>query len=242
MGSGSGGVASPSDFLARAQFSDDEIAGGRRVNRAGVYCGAHIHPDHGPTISVPAAAAIEGPALGSTSGRSDPDERVRKSLPDGSIARFKALQRPLSQLVGFGCAGQGMVGEKPREPHGDATEIETLFRVLPGSDRADVSDGGHQASHPGELIGPLAAGGDQPRQIERPNAPPGAVQQVGDPRRLLPDEPGDLSHWERKAIVQQQRDLRRGPDRRVRAERQSLQESMAGSAGGPAGFDGSGSE
>jgi imidazolonepropionase-like amidohydrolase len=44
---GSGGVASPSDPLDRAQFSDDEIrAIVDEVERAGVYCTAHIHPDH----------------------------------------------------------------------------------------------------------------------------------------------------------------------------------------------------
>jgi imidazolonepropionase-like amidohydrolase len=44
---GSGGVASPSDPLDRAQFSDDEIrAVVDEVNRAGLYCTAHIHPDH----------------------------------------------------------------------------------------------------------------------------------------------------------------------------------------------------
>ncbi|MEO8453418.1 MAG: amidohydrolase family protein [Gemmatimonadota bacterium] len=44
---GSGGVASPSDPLDRAQFSDEEIrAIVDEVNRAGVYCTAHIHPDH----------------------------------------------------------------------------------------------------------------------------------------------------------------------------------------------------
>ncbi len=44
---GSGGVASPSDPLDRAQFSDAEITAiVDEVNRAGVYCTAHIHPDH----------------------------------------------------------------------------------------------------------------------------------------------------------------------------------------------------
>ncbi len=44
---GSGGVASPSDPLDRAQFSDDEIrAVVDEVERAGIYCTAHIHPDH----------------------------------------------------------------------------------------------------------------------------------------------------------------------------------------------------
>jgi imidazolonepropionase-like amidohydrolase len=44
---GSGGVASPSDPLDRAQFSDEEIrAIVDETERAGVYCTAHIHPDH----------------------------------------------------------------------------------------------------------------------------------------------------------------------------------------------------
>lgn len=44
---GSGGVASPSDPLDRAQYSDDEIrAIVDEVERAGIYCTAHIHPDH----------------------------------------------------------------------------------------------------------------------------------------------------------------------------------------------------
>jgi imidazolonepropionase-like amidohydrolase len=44
---GSGGVASPSDPLDRAQFSDEEIlAIVDEVGRAGIYCTAHIHPDH----------------------------------------------------------------------------------------------------------------------------------------------------------------------------------------------------
>src|SRR5262245_42808701 len=44
---GSGGVASPSDPLDRAQFSDDEIrAIVDEVERAGVYATAHVHPDH----------------------------------------------------------------------------------------------------------------------------------------------------------------------------------------------------
>jgi imidazolonepropionase-like amidohydrolase len=44
---GSGGVASPSDPLDRAQFSDEEIrAIVDEVHRAGIYCTAHIHPDH----------------------------------------------------------------------------------------------------------------------------------------------------------------------------------------------------
>ncbi len=43
---GSGGVASPSDPLDRAQFSDEEITAiVDEVERAGVYCTAHIHPD-----------------------------------------------------------------------------------------------------------------------------------------------------------------------------------------------------
>ncbi len=44
---GSGGVASPSDPLDRAQFSDEEIlAIVDEVKRAGIYCTAHVHPDH----------------------------------------------------------------------------------------------------------------------------------------------------------------------------------------------------
>lgn len=44
---GSGGVASPSDPLDRAQYADEEIrAIVDEVERAGVYCTAHIHPDH----------------------------------------------------------------------------------------------------------------------------------------------------------------------------------------------------
>ena len=43
---GSGGVASPADPLDRAQYADEEIrAIVDEVERAGVYCTAHVHPD-----------------------------------------------------------------------------------------------------------------------------------------------------------------------------------------------------
>jgi imidazolonepropionase-like amidohydrolase len=129
---GSGGVASPSDPLDRAQFSDEEIrVVVDEVNRAGVYCTAHIHPDHAmkraialgvhciehatlvepdtarlaadrgtyvvPTISVLAAAAIEGPALGF------PPESLKKLelVKDRAVVGLERL-RDAGVKTGFG--------------------------------------------------------------------------------------------------------------------------------------------
>jgi hypothetical protein len=120
-----------------------------------------------------------------------------------------------------------VVGEKSGEAYCDPAKIESLVRILARPDSAEVGHGRYEAPHSGELVGPLAAGGNQSRQVQGPNSPPSPTEQMGNCCHVFPGEPSDVSDWQGETVVQKEGDLGRRPDRGVRAERQPFQETVA---------------